>query len=109
MLNKINTIIIGSAFTYKYYDGIADARTNAAFVTEGLVQNILKSRLEVAAFLRYPNENSSAKAIESITLLQKDVLASKELFTMKENIELVDKASNLLSSYLKNLQNISSE
>ncbi|QKF60108.1 methyl-accepting chemotaxis protein [Aliarcobacter lanthieri] len=122
MLNKISTksklilfpmifllIIIGSGFMYNYYSNVANMRSNAAFVTEKLIQSILETRLVVAAFLRDANEDSKQKAVTAMKDLENKIVEVKKLFTLKKNQDLSDEALALIDAYLKSFENLANE
>ncbi|MBL3519210.1 chemotaxis protein [Arcobacter lanthieri] len=122
MLNKISTksklilfpmifllIIIGSGFMYNYYSNVASMRSNAAFVTEKLIQSILETRLVVAAFLRDANEDSKQKAVTAMKDLENKIVEVKKLFTLKKNQDLSDEALALIDAYLKSFENLANE
>ncbi|WP_418181095.1 methyl-accepting chemotaxis protein [Aliarcobacter lanthieri] len=122
MLNKISTksklilfpmifllIIIGSGFMYNYYSNVASMRSNAAFVTEKLIQSILETRLVVAAFLRDANEDSKQKAVIAMKDLENKIVEVKKLFTLKKNQDLSDEALALIDAYLKSFENLANE
>ncbi|MFV7790800.1 methyl-accepting chemotaxis protein [Aliarcobacter lanthieri] len=122
MLNKISTksklilfpmifllIIIGSGFMYNYYSNVASMRSNAAFVTEKLIQSILETRLVVAAFLRDANEDSKQKVVTAMKDLENKIVEVKKLFTLKKNQDLSDEALALIDAYLKSFENLANE
>ena len=102
-------IVISAGFIFSYYNTLSQVRSDSAIKTNVFIQEVLKGRISVYQFLRYPTEEKAQKVKSDFSSLITHVNSLKEYLSLKENRILCENIVTDAEEYIKYFNDFSNK
>ena len=104
------TLIVAVAtIFYVHYSKLVELRNSISEEIQVLVDDILKNRISVYQYLRFPSEENSNKVVQYFEALKEGIQVLQKRLYVPENLKILDSTVADIESYLNNFNQFSSQ